>query len=144
MNKPVVPITQQQINASSRVYKGATKWKESDEALYQLGRALPGHDYSSVLLKSAAINQFYATRTMDIHAAAKSMAKYLKSKDLSDSNPLGARDIPKTEFSDRSKRQLRSFTSKYLHFFINEDLPIYDKFAGIGMGMHLAPIFVLA
>ncbi len=137
MNEKVIPITKQQMDASSLVYRRAAKWKESDKALHQLGQALPDHDFLSVLLKSAAINQFYATRTIDIHAAAKSMSEYLKSKDLSGANPLGARDIPKTEFSDGSKRQLRSFASKCLHFFENENFPILDKFAGSALGMHL-------
>lgn len=139
--KPISLVVEK-VRFINNIYCEADRWQNYDKALTVLKKKLPNHDLGSVLVKASAINLFYGLWIFDIFPPSKRVAEYYKENSGKVINYEHVDDFAKVDFGDDEKRNLknlRSFASKYLHFFDENgmNIAIYDGFSGNALALHL-------
>lgn len=132
-----INLKEKQVKKAESIYnhKDAQVWRDYDSALENLKDNK--HDLDSVIIKAAAIDKLYGTWVFDIHPVSKKLAEYITENGVGNIDYSLVEELAEVEFEDDKTWIFRSFTSKYLHFFVNEEkFPIYDSFSGIALSLH--------
>jgi hypothetical protein len=114
-------ITKEMIDATKDFYaQNLPGWQLADRTLEKIKHQFDGQISDEVCLaKAAAISILYGARVDHLPMVAQSICTKLKS-------PIGD-DLVERIASAGKKKKLRSFASKFCHFFIDADrYPIYD------------------
>src|SRR5687768_11729209 len=123
------PLTDAHVQAASRLHSRLKQWAATDGALEQLREKFPGFDLEAALLKTVAINQLYGTNVYAAMRVAENVVAVMKKP------PDGAalvETLAEVELANGEKKHLRSFASKFCHFFVDRDrYPIFDKYVGL-------------
>ena len=140
------PLTQDQVDATNRLYLLCPGWKLSTEALDELATRLPEFDARTVLLKAVAVNALYSTNVMAIARMADYIRLVLSSTSKETAGPElveAMAALPKTK-SQKLARNHSSFASKFANFFIDSDrFPILDKYSELMVSYHLGRTNIL-
>ncbi|MDA3056344.1 MULTISPECIES: hypothetical protein [unclassified Campylobacter] len=103
-------------------------YRVQEKALNQLFQAYSENtDLIKILLKSAALNDFYSTNIFSIYE----MAKHIKELKIDESLQKGdanlVNKIAKIKIKEK-ERNFYSFASKYCSFHNPDEFPIYDSY----------------
>lgn len=138
----LMPLEPERIEAATRLYLyHMPQWRQTDAALFTLGRAMPGFGFEASLVKVAAANALYSTSLRAIHRMAlhiSTLAERLTPGcDPTDTvNAIAA--LP--ALPGETVRRHRSFASKFAAFFVDpEGVPIYDSAVCDALRLHLPP-----
>jgi len=138
--RPAIPLQHRQVEAALRLYQKCRWWQATDEALDSLASSFPDFNFKSTLLKAAAVNALYGTQVYAVAEVAEHLCAILRETRLP-ATPALVGDLARVKFVRGSKqetRTLRSFASKFAHFFIDPDrFPIYDSYAVKMLTYHL-------
>jgi hypothetical protein len=114
-------------------------WKNTDLALFQLGKTNPGFDAPSCLLKAVTINALYGTQVLAIVRMARHAEEVVRQADLKTAGLELVQKIAEMPPRDGDRpRIFLSFAAKFCHFFVDaERFPIYDEAARVMLRLHL-------
>lgn len=120
-------ITPAQIAAANAIHDGHMPgWASTDRALTLVAQAVPGHDLDAVTVKAAVVDRLYYTRHYRLGDAIDRIVEVMATPMA---EAVGSVErIAKTKVGDRF-HWYWSFASKYSHWFIDDELPIYDSWA---------------
>jgi hypothetical protein len=140
MTQLQVPLLPSQLKAAASLRDLMPNWCDTDGALHFLDISLPSFDLHSVLVKTAAINQLYNTRLLDIPAMARQIAG-MQIPPPANTNPVTFVEalavLPDPPVTGREVKYI-SFASKFAHFFVKPNLyPICDSYAEYMVKYHL-------
>jgi len=139
----LVSLAEEKVGFIDAIYRKADRWQNYDKALAGLKKVLPNNDdLQSVLVKASAIVEFYGLWIFDVYPPSKRLTEYYRKNRKVVINYEHVDDIAKVEFGDEEKsniKNLKSFASKYLHFFDEngERIAIYDNFSSRALALHL-------
>lgn len=85
-------------------------------------------DISEILLKVAALNDFYSTNIFDVFTVAKHILTLKIDDRLKSGDPLLVEDMRLITMKDGKTRNFYSFASKYCSHHNPNDFPIYDSY----------------
>ena len=123
------PLTQNQIDAASSFW--AAGWESTE--LAQLKQAFPGRD-DAIRIKAIVLNTLYGTNVIAIYKVAEHLETLLK-------QPSATGPILVEELVDGIKtitgRAHYSFAAKFVHFFVDPNLPLLDSHAEEMVEWHL-------
>jgi hypothetical protein len=127
-----------QIDAASRIHAQLVQWRWADGALGALRNAFGDFGPEACLLKVVAVNSLYGT---NVYAVLR-MAAHVRDVMNDPGRPSGAVALVERLADLRAKegekkRYFVSFASKFAHFFVSSDVPIYDSFAERMLKWHL-------
>lgn len=135
-------LNDSQIAAAARLYVKLPSWKLYDETLKSLNEKYPAFDLPATLLKVTTINQFYSTSLYAVMRMAEHITEVMPDSASYDDPDLVKKlgDLPVATDSE-TKRNFRSFASKFAHFFISQErFPILDKYSEKMVAYHLGRI----
>lgn len=120
-------ITPGQIEAANTIHdKHMPGWASTDRALTLVGKSVVGHDLDAVTVKAAVVDRLYYTRHYRLGDAIDRIVEVMADPPA---EPVAVVErIAETSIGDRS-RWYWSFASKYSHWFVHDELPIYDSWA---------------
>lgn len=120
-------ISPEQITAATTIHdQHMPGWASTDRALRLVGQSVPGHDLDAVTVKAAVVDRLYYTRHYRLGEAIDRIVEVLAAPPA---EPVTVVErIAETTIGGRS-RWYWSFASKYAHWFVDEELPIYDSWA---------------
>ena len=129
-----IDVTQGQIAAAQEMWHGLSDWQHTDEALRLARDRFDGNsDLDTVLLKAALLDKLYATNVtyhLDLIEAARKITAVLATEGS------GRQKVVKLAESLVEDKCLTSFASKYIHFFCDSNMPIYDWYAAFALTRH--------
>lgn len=85
-------------------------------------------DLDEILIKVAALNDFYSTQIRKVYVVAKHIKALNIDARLKAGDPLLVRAIASVQVTDDKSIDFYSFASKYCSHHNAEDYPIYDSF----------------
>lgn len=133
-------ITEEQIKAATQIHDDwLENWKLADDALDTLKERCPSNkDETDVIIKVITLNQLYFTRLQyAIHNAIPEMTHNIVRVFRNPVSPDKINLVGQiANLSPQAKPRV-SFASKYCHFFVDEEIPIYDKYALRAVRLHL-------
>lgn len=130
-------VTQEQILAAQEMWKSLPNWYRTDRVLETAKKTFPDNtDRDSVFLKVALLDGLYATNVRYYFAqAVEQVITVFGSKSHCDSR---TKVIQLAEVQiDSETRHKTSFASKYIHFFHDDSVPIFDWYAAFALTRHL-------
>lgn len=134
------PLTQEQLDAATRLHSQLTQWASIDSALATLALAFPQWNQDASLLKVAAINQLYGTNLYAVVRMAMHVSEVMQTADpTTEGIKLVERlaNLPKAKGQQRQPRHY-SFASKLAYFFIDSgQFFIYDSYVVKMLMYHL-------
>ena len=134
-----MPLMPAQVEAAQKLYKRMPEWRASNDALAALGDKFPGFAFPAVLLKTAAINQLYATNVYAITLMGRHLESLLPRVDVRSAGPDLVERMAEVRTADGTTRSLRSFASKFASFYIDSTrFPILDIHANTTVTLHLS------
>jgi hypothetical protein len=142
------PVLATQVKAASDIYDHLEGWAATNRALVALAtvlheaEAFREREYEAALIRVAAVNQLYAT---NVYAVARMAARVITLGDRGQwtfDTVDELANLPRTK-DQKTERRHVSFASKYAHFFVDAGrFPIYDSYALVALGQHLATTHV--
>ena len=129
-------VNQEHIAATQEMWQSLSGWQHTDAAL----RLAKTHfdddsDLDTVLLKAVLLDKLYATNVtyhLDLIEVAAKIVKVWGSEGSSRQKVMKLAKV-----SVRNKdRYLTSFASKYVHFFYDDSVPVYDWYAALALARH--------
>ncbi len=123
------------IQAANDLYdKFCDDWRAVDDALCDLGRKYPDFSLRSCLLKTSAVNQLYGARLFYVHVpvAARTIKDFLPERL---NRPLTVSDVER--LINRMPKKYTVFVSKFVHFFVDVELPLQDSFCARAVKYYL-------
>ena len=135
----IIPLTSDMLEVSGCLYSKLKDWIKTEEVLRRLAKSFPleSDNYFTILVKATSLNTLYGTYIMAIQKVAKHLYDYLIELRTGISAQFIDDKLSKVQMGKKIWR-LTSFTSKYCHFFIDENrFPMYDEFAAIAIVRHL-------
>jgi len=126
------PLTQSQIDAASRFW-AAGDWESKE--LVQLKQAFPDR-HDAIRVKAIVLNELYGTNVIAIYKVAERLEILLLEK-AHTTGPLLVEEL-----ADGIKKEVTgcahySFVAKFVHFFVDSNLPILDSYAEEMAAWHL-------
>jgi hypothetical protein len=128
-----------QVDAALKLYLGMEQWLVGDASLRRLKASMPGFDEETCVIKAASVNSLYGTRLLAIVRMARHVARVLAEVELA--------TAPRIELVERiaalppnlgeGQRRFVSFAAKFCHFFVDDEIPIYDQAACWTLDLHL-------
>lgn len=125
-----IPLKQSQIDAAKEFWK-EDGWESKE--FEQLRTAFP-NPLDAVRIKAIVLNDLYGTNIIAITQAADRVERVLRA-DLWTGPDLVEQLV--NEIREVTNRNNYSFSAKYVHFFVDPNLPILDWFAEWMAGRHL-------
>lgn len=127
-------ISPEQIAAATIIHdEYMPGWASTDRALTLVAASVPGHDLDAVTVKAAVVDRLYYTRHYRLGDAIDRIVTVMADPTA---DAVGmVESIAKTKVGDKF-HWYWSFASKYSHWFVDDDLPIYDSWAIRGVSYH--------
>ncbi len=122
-------VSDQQIEAAIQLRQTFDPGMIVDSTLYTLREKLPEIDLKATAIKVATLNTLYSTNLYAIWRMAEHIVQVLNSGQVSGGSTL-VEAIAQFE-----GRYLKSFASKYVHFFCDPSVPIYDYYVVRSLGL---------
>lgn len=120
-------VTPSQIAAANAIHDGHMPgWASTDRALTLVGRSVPGVGLDAVTVKAAVVDRLYYTRHYRLGDSVERIVEVMADPPVEAVAMVEA--IAPLSVRDRT-HWYWSFASKYSHWFIDPELPIYDSWA---------------
>jgi hypothetical protein len=133
-----VPLRAAQIAAAARIFGRLVQWQRADCVLKAVDSRFPDFGPVACLLKCVAVNSLYGTNVYAIMRMAEHVEDVMKQSERpTDRVELVEKLAKLPAKSGEQQRNFVSFASKFAHFFIRSDVPIYDSFAEKMLKLHL-------
>lgn len=126
-SEPLVMVTASQITAANLLHdEHMPGWAATDRALMLLAEAIPGFGQAEVTLKAAAVDRLYYTSHYRLLDAIGHIVEVMCQPPP---EPIRlVETIAQTQVAN-GVRWHWSFASKLCHWFVNDNLPMYDAWA---------------
>ena len=130
-----IPVTQEQIAAAQEMWQSFQGQYPTDQVLEMAKKKFPKNtDPNSVLLKVALLDNLYATKVYYLYEAAEHVVKVFKSTAHRPGRELVV-ELSQVQANGKTYR-LVSFASKYIHFYHDASVFIFDKYAAKALAHH--------
>jgi hypothetical protein len=127
-------ITEEQLASAQALYGRMPRWQLADQVLDNLS-SQKKFNRGDCLLKTISINALYSTQVL----ATLRMADHIHSLFVSDPHSFSVFDfalVEKIAKPQGGKRFEVSFASKFCHFFVSRNFPIFDDAALRALKLH--------
>jgi len=132
------PLSLSRIEAAGRIYEALVQWRISDESLRALASAFADFSPTSCVLKVVTVNSLYGTNVYATLRMADHVARVMNDPNRPrEAVPLVERIADLPPRPDEKPRHRASFASKFVHFFVDSNAPIYDSYAQATLKAHL-------
>jgi hypothetical protein len=130
-----IPVTQEQIAAAQKMWQDFQGDYPTDRVLEIAKEKFPENTNKKwVLLKAALLNSLYATNVYYLYEAAARIVEVFEIMSLRPGKELVV-ELSKVQVNGKT-HNLVSFASKYVHFFHDDSVFIFDKYAAIALACH--------
>jgi hypothetical protein len=134
-----VPLRAEQIEAASRIHERLSQWRAADAALRSLADCFPAFEADACLLKCVTVNSLYGTNVYAILRMAAHVRNVMNNPARPTDDVVLVERLAELPAKDgETHRNFISFASKFAHFFVSPQIPIYDSFAVKMLKYHLA------
>lgn len=122
------PLSQEQIAAATEIHDAHMPgWAAADRALDLLREAIPQFSHEEVLIKAATVDRLYFARHMRL---TESIGQIVQTMTDPPPDAIAIVEAIAPLKSDGSTSSYWSFSSKFVHFFVDPaGVPIYDDWA---------------